>query len=136
MVLRRLIYDCLCSSSNLNIEEFEITKSVRLHCKLANERYKQELEKNKQKSALGNRELKRKQKLEEVENLIRQQLSLSKAITDLTTAHESELLKAYDHQDLTPLAKAASLRSAKEKESELKKITDSQKILQQELKQI
>ena len=137
MVLRRLIYDCLCSSSNLNIEEFEITKSVRLHCKLANERYKQELEKNKQKSALGNRELKRKQKLEEVENLIRQQLSLSKAITDLTTAHESELLKAYDHQDLTTLAKAASfLRSAKEKESELKKITDSQKILQQELKQI
>ena len=136
MVLRRLIYDCLCSSSNLNIEEFEITKSVRLHCKLANERYKQELEKNKQKSALGNRELKRKQKLEEVENLIRQQLFLSKAITDLTTAHESELLKAYDHQDLTPLAKAASLRSAKEKESELKKITDSQKILQQELKQI
>ena len=135
-MLRRLIYDCLCSSSNLNIEEFEITKSVRLHCKLANERYKQELEKNKQKSALGNRELKRKQKLEEVENLIRQQLSLSKAITDLTTAHESELLKAYDHQDLTPLAKAASLRSAKEKESELKKITDSQKILQQELKQI
>ena len=85
---------------------------------------------------MGNRELKRKQKLEEVENLIRQQLSLSKAITDLTTAHESELLKAYDHQDLTPLAKAASLRSAKEKESELKKITDSQKILQQELKQI
>ena len=85
---------------------------------------------------MGNRELKRKQKLEEVENLIRQQL-LSKAITDLTTAHESELLKAYDHQDLTPLAKAASfLRSAKEKESELKKITDSQKILQQELKQI
>ena len=120
----------------MNIEEFEITKSVRLHCKLANERYKQELEKNKQKSALGNRELKRKQKLEEVENLIRQQLFLSKAITDLTTAHESELLKAYDHQDLTPLAKAASLRSAKEKESELKKITDSQKILQQELKQI
>ena len=123
----------------MNIEEFEITKSVRLHCKLANERYKQELEKNKQKSALesANRELKRKQKLEEVENLIRQQLSLSKAITDLTTAHESELLKAYDHQDLTPLAKAASfLRSAKEKESELKKITDSQKILQQELKQI
>ena len=121
----------------MNIEEFEITKSVRLHCKLANERYKQELEKNKQKSALGNRELKRKQKLEEVENLIRQQLSLSKAITDLTTVHESELLKAYDHQDLTPLAKAASfLRSAKEKESELKKITDSQKILQQELKQI
>ena len=55
----------------------------------------------------------------------------------MRTAHESELLKADDQQDLTSLAKAASfLCSAKEKESELKKITDSEKTLPQELKQI
>ena len=132
---QRLTYDSLCSSSNLNIEEFEITKSRRLHCKLSSQRYKQELEINKQKSALGNRELKHKQKLKEVENFKRQ-LSLSKTITDLTTAHESELLKADDQQGLTSLTKAASfLRSAKEKESELKKITDCEKkTLQQESK--
>ena len=40
----------------------------------------------------------------------------------MRTAHESELLKADDQQDLTSLAKAASfLHSAKEKESKLKK---------------
>ena len=110
----------------MNIEEFEIAKSLQLHCKLSSQRYKKELEKNKQKLALGNMELKRKQKLEEVENLKRQRLSLSKTITDLRTAHESELLKADDQQDLTSLVKAASfLCLAKEKENELKKITDS-----------
>ena len=86
---------------------------------------------------MGNRELKRKQNLEEVEILKRQLLSLLKAITDLRTAHESELLKADDQEDLTSLAKAASLlRSIKEKESKLNKIIDSEKTLQQELKQI
>ena len=103
----------------MNIEEFEIAKSLQLHCKLSSQRYKKELEKNKQKLALGNMELKRKQKLEEVENLKRQRLSLSKTITDLRTAHESELLKADDQQDLTSLVKAASfLCLAKEKENE------------------
>ena len=52
LVSQRLIYDSLCSSSNLNIEEFEITKSLRFHGKFSSQRYKQELEKNKQKSAL------------------------------------------------------------------------------------
>ena len=121
----------------MNIEEFEITKSFRLHCKLSIQRYKQELEKNKQKPGLGNRELKRKQKLAEVENLKRQRLSLSKTITDLRIAHESELLKADNQQDLLSLAKAASfLHSAKEKESELKKMEDFEKTLHQEMKQI
>ena len=55
----------------------------------------------------------------------------------MRTAHESELLKADDQQDLTSVAKAASfLFSAKEKESELKKITDSEKTLPQEFRQI
>ena len=67
----------------------------------------------------------------------RQKLSLPKTIIDLRTVHKLELLKADDQQDLTSLAKAAFfLCSAKEKESELKKNTDSEKTLQQELKQI
>ena len=77
------------------------------------------------------------QKLEEVENLNRQWLSLSKTLTNLRTAHESELLKADDQQDMTSSSKATFFsRSAKERKSELKKITDSEKTLQQELKQI
>ena len=67
---------------------------------------------------MGNRELKHKQKLEEVEYLKRQRLSFLKTVYDFRTAHESELLKSDDQQDLTLLAKAASfLRSTKEKES-------------------
>ena len=40
LVQQRLIYGSLCSSSNLNIEEFEITKNLRLHRKLSRHRYK------------------------------------------------------------------------------------------------
>ena len=80
-MLQRFIYDSLCGSPNLNIEKFELKKSLRLHCKLSSERYKQELEKTKQKSALSNRELKHKRKFEET-------AALSKTITDLRTPHK------------------------------------------------
>ena len=119
----------------MNIEKSETKKSLRLHCKLSSERYKQELEKTKQKPALSNRELKHKQKLEEVEKF-EETAALSKTITDLRTAHKIRVTESRWPARLEIISKSCILMLSKEKESKLKKITDSEKTLLEELKQI
>ena len=137
LISQRLVYDSLRSDSVLNVEEFVINQDIRRHCKLSSKRYKQDLEIKKQNSVSISRELKRKQKLEEIENFKRQKLSLTKTVNELRAAHEEELLKADGQQDMTCLAKAVSfLRTVKEKEAELNKLHQSESSLQQELRHI
>ena len=97
---------------------------------LSYQKYKSELQKAVEKKTERTRELKRKQKFDEIENIKKQKLTLQKTIDSLREGFEKD-------QDFGSTSKAASfLRTTKEKEKTLTELTDVESILEREYKKI
>ena len=89
------------------------------------QKYKLELQKAAEKKTESTRELKRKQKCDEIENIKKQKLTLQKTIDSLWEGFEKETLEADKNQDFGSTSKAASfLHTMKEKEKTLTELTD------------
>ena len=72
---QRLVYNTL-QSNNSKPQEFIITKDLRKSCVLWYQKYKLEWQKAAEKKTKSTRELKRKQKFDEIENIKKQKLTL------------------------------------------------------------
>ena len=97
--------------------------------------YKLELQKAAEKKIKSTRELKRKRKFDEIENIKKQKLTLQKTIDSLREGLEKETLGADKNQDLGSILKAASfLHTIKEKEKILTELTYVGSILENEYK--
>ena len=104
---------------------------------LSYQKYKLELQKAAEKKTESTRELKRKQKFDEIENIKKQKLALQKAIDSLREGFEKETLEADKNQDFGSTSKAAPfLRTMKEKEKTLTEPTDVESVLESEYKKM
>ena len=136
IVSQRLVYDTL-ASSNVEVHEFQVSQELRKSCILACKNYKIDLAMEKDSRVMSSMELKRKRKFDEIENIKKQKMNLLKTIDSLKKGFERETLAADENQDLTCIAKAASLlRSKKEKENSLDVLNRAQKKLEEEYKNI
>ena len=136
IVSQRLVYDTL-ASSNVKVHEFQVSQELRKSCILACKKYKIDLAMEKDYRVMNSMELKRKRKFDEIENVKKQKMNLLKTIDSLKEGFERETLAADENQDLTCIAKAASLlRSKKEKENSLDVLNRAQKKLEEEYKSI
>ena len=96
-----------------------------------------ELQKAAEKKTESTRELKRKQKFDEIESIKKQKLTLQKTIDSSREGFENETLEADKNQDFGSTSKAASfLRTMKEKEKTLTELTDVESILGSEYKKM
>ena len=104
---------------------------------LSYQKYKLELQKAAEKKTESTRELKRKHKLDEIEKIKKQKLTLQKTIDSLWEGFEKETLEADKNQDFGGTSKAASfIRTMKEKEKTLTELTDVESILESEYKKM
>ena len=82
LISQRLIYDSI-QSRDLKLHEFVITTDLQEICKLAHQRYKQELEDSKQQQKQASKDLKRKSKFNELEKVKKQKLDVQNSIDSL-----------------------------------------------------
>ena len=110
---------------------------MRKSCKLAYQRYKQELEYSKQQQKQASKDLKRKSKFDELEKVKKQKLDVQNSIDSLIAGITQETLNAEASQDRSNIVKAASfLHSLQEKQITLKNLEEKQKMLEVEYKQL
>ena len=100
LISQRLIYDSV-QSSGIALHEFEVTPELRRSCRLASQRYRQELENTKQEKESTTQELKRKNKAEEIEQVKKQKLNIQNSIASLRDGLEQETLNADVNKDLS-----------------------------------
>ena len=136
LVAQRIVYDTL-KVSNVKLDQFVIKPDLRKSCKLAYQRYRLEQEKSKYCAKEKSKSEKRKMKLEEINALKKQKLSLERTIDSLRDGIEKESLAAEKNQDLSCVAKVNSFfKTIKEKEQTLYELNGIHKTLENEYKQI
>ena len=132
LISQRLVYDHL-KSEQTKSHEFFITPECRKNCKLANGRYKVALQKAKENKEVTTKDLKRKSKLDEIDQVKKQKINIENTISELQNEIENETLAAEENP--TSLVKAASfVRSLREKRELLKSLNQSQSKLEEEYK--
>ena len=136
LISQRLIYDSI-QSRDLKLHEFVITTDLRKSCKLAHQRYTQELEDSKQQQKQTSKDLKQKSKFGELEKVKKQKLDVQNSIGSLIVGITQETLNAEARQDCSNIVKAASfVCSLQEKQIALKNLEEKQKTLEVEYKQL
>ena len=137
LVSQRTVYDTLHSNQKVPLHEFSITAELRKSCRLAYQQYKLEQAKINESNAKTDKNLKRKLKMDEIDNVKKQKLILEKAISALREGIITETLAADKSQDLSNTAKAASFcRTLKEKEKTLSEIDTIRTKLEEEYKHL
>ena len=115
-ISQRLVYDSV-QSRDLKLHKFVITTDLRKSCKLAHQRYKQELEDSKQQQKQASKDLKRKNKFDELEKVKKQKLDVQNWIDSLIAGITQETLNAEASQDRSNIVKAVSfVHSLQEKQ--------------------
>ena len=108
MISQRLLYDTLQSNNNKPQEFISLKIFVEVACYgVRSTRWG--WQKAFEKKTKRTRELKRKQKFDEIENIKKQKLTLQKTIDSLWEGFENETLEADKNQDFGSISKAASL---------------------------
>ena len=120
LISQRLIYDSV-QSSGIALHEFEVTPEHR-SCRLASQRYRQELENTKQEKESTTQELKRKNKAEEIEQVKKQKLNIQNLIASLRDGLEQETLNADVNKDLSCVA-SSSIFTIIKRQGECFKVT-------------
>ena len=136
LISQRLIYESI-QSRDLKSHELVITTDLQKSCKLAHQRYKQELEDSKQQQKQASKDLKRKSKFDELDKVKKQKLDVQNSIDSLIAGITQETLNAEASQDRSNIVKAASfVRSLQEKQITLKNLEEKQKMVEVEYKQL
>ena len=141
LIAQRLIYDSIKRSGSA-AGEFPITKDLRKSCKLSRSRMQLDVEKKKEEAKKDERGLKRKAKLEELNDVKKARSEVEKCIITLKANLATEAIASANATSTMKAKQEASAKAAAfasqmlAKEETLKTLQEAEKNLQAEYKEM
>ena len=123
LISQRLVYDTL-QSNNAKPQEFIITKDLCKNSMLLYQKYELELQKAAENKTKSTRELKRRQKFDEIENIKKQNWTFQKTNDSLGEGSEKETLEAEKKSRSWQYFKSCFISMYHEREKTKTELTD------------